>query len=346
MNAVGVVPTHYLNCTAEEEAELLYTNAETIHEQVRRKSQLKRDSAIFFKDFVASLECKIILKEIRSLIQKGSFLQASDLCRQSIKLSLRGLHYFQTYDWTFLMSTITLGFIGWMLYVTLFIYSNYIAPSDALHLRTELSFVSQAVLTLSLFVGVSSKLFIEHAPAIYYAYVWFPIFFWCQVIAQYQTTSRVLVTLLQDPLTSIGYGVLAICLMVIFVFSFFQRSVLAVCVATIGLFTTYHTRSFVSLLVYGLMSIFPLLPTDYGDEILFVRIGCFCMIPITLLPMMVGRRHPHPSQRQKIVCCAQCTLSIVSFVQTCTTQTGTIGHVINWSVCGEFLRSSTPRKRN
>ena len=125
MNAVSVIPTEYLNCTMYEQADLLYTNAKQIFEQLNRKSLLKESTAIFFKPYVNTPICEELLEEIPQKMKIGEYRQVIDNSKEIIELSLQGLHYLQTYDWAFLMTTITCGFLGWMGVVTLYIYSNY-----------------------------------------------------------------------------------------------------------------------------------------------------------------------------------------------------------------------------
>merc|ERR1712000_505298 len=114
MNAVSVIPTEYLNCTMYEQADLLYTNAKQIYEQLNRKSLLKESTAIFFKPYVNTPICEELLNEIPQKMKVGDYSQVIDNSKEIIELSLQGLHYLQTYDWAFLMTTITCGFLGWM----------------------------------------------------------------------------------------------------------------------------------------------------------------------------------------------------------------------------------------
>jgi phosphatidylinositol glycan class N len=45
-------------------------------------------------------------------------------------LALKGLQYFQTYDWLMLMTVITLGYIGWIICLLLHILQSYTPLAD------------------------------------------------------------------------------------------------------------------------------------------------------------------------------------------------------------------------
>jgi phosphatidylinositol glycan class N len=45
-------------------------------------------------------------------------------------LALKGLQYFQTYDWLMLMTVITLGYIGWIICLLLHILQSYTSLAD------------------------------------------------------------------------------------------------------------------------------------------------------------------------------------------------------------------------
>lgn len=53
------------------------------------------------------------------------FQEAENKCRELIELSLKGLNYYQTYDWAFLMTTITLGYAGWIAIIVTFLLKHY-----------------------------------------------------------------------------------------------------------------------------------------------------------------------------------------------------------------------------
>lgn len=88
---------------------------------------MKQATSLFFKPFAPLKDYKSTLTQIDSLITHGHFESALQSVQELIGLALDGLHYFQTYDWLFLMSTITIGYVGWMLYIVLHILQSYTA---------------------------------------------------------------------------------------------------------------------------------------------------------------------------------------------------------------------------
>lgn len=66
-----------------------------------------------------------MLVHLDELISCGQFESALQSAQELIKLALGGLHYFQTYDWLFLMSTVIVGYLGWIVYVFLHILQSY-----------------------------------------------------------------------------------------------------------------------------------------------------------------------------------------------------------------------------
>lgn len=88
-------------------------------------TELKQATSLFFKPFVPLTGYKTILAYIDEHISNGEFETAMLSAKELMRLALDGLHYFQTYDWLFLMSTIITGYLGWMIYIFLHILECY-----------------------------------------------------------------------------------------------------------------------------------------------------------------------------------------------------------------------------
>jgi GPI ethanolamine phosphate transferase 1 len=88
-------------------------------------SDIKQSHLLYFKPFKPLSHYSSILDKIEGLILARDYDAAMDLSENLRSLALQGLHYFQTYDWLMLMSVITLGYVGWMIYLVLHVLQSY-----------------------------------------------------------------------------------------------------------------------------------------------------------------------------------------------------------------------------
>lgn len=88
-------------------------------------SDIKQSNSLYFKPFKPLFHYSSILDKIEGLISARDYDAAMDLSQNLRSLALQGLHYFQTYDWLMLMSVITLGYAGWMIYLVLHVLQSY-----------------------------------------------------------------------------------------------------------------------------------------------------------------------------------------------------------------------------
>lgn len=123
---MGTVPLSYFGGNEKLRSLTLYVNARQILEQLRQKEHLKRQSTnIFFSPFAKLRESDKILGEIESLIENDFHVKSQKLCLELIELSLNGLKYYQTYDWTFLMVTVVIGYVSWIVYALVYVLRQY-----------------------------------------------------------------------------------------------------------------------------------------------------------------------------------------------------------------------------
>jgi Phosphatidylinositolglycan class N (PIG-N) len=66
------------------------------------------------------------IAHIQSLIASGKHQEAIVASEELMSLALAGLRYLQTYDWLFLRSLVTAGFLGWTLFVLVHILDSYV----------------------------------------------------------------------------------------------------------------------------------------------------------------------------------------------------------------------------
>jgi phosphatidylinositol glycan class N len=151
--------------------------------------ELKQATSLFFKPFGPLIGYKATLVHITNLIAVGQFVLALQSAQDLISLALDGLHYFQTYDWLFLMSTITVGYLGWMLYILLHVLQSYttfpIFHRKRSQRRSYNSQPGKAAVRLAggVLMGISSLLLIvEQSPPLYHLYLGLAVFFWTEIL--------------------------------------------------------------------------------------------------------------------------------------------------------------------
>jgi phosphatidylinositol glycan class N len=93
----------------------------------------KQATELFFKPFgplSKDHSPALLTQTVERLIHDEKYTEAENLCLQLIEMSLEGLRYFQTYDWLFLRSIITLGYIGWCLFGLEFVIRTYVFSDE------------------------------------------------------------------------------------------------------------------------------------------------------------------------------------------------------------------------
>lgn len=189
VNSVGKLPLPYLAADLEEKAHAALANAQGVLEMYRVKEEQKRDSTLRYRSFepFSSDNSSIPLRinAIEKLIKRESFEESLRASSDLLKLGIEGLRYLQTYDWLFLRTIVTMGYLGWMAYAMTTIVNIHVLhePSDARRtLSSNLFFSSTAIV-------LYSTLALQKSSWTYYAYAIFPLFFWEEVVARRQALS-------------------------------------------------------------------------------------------------------------------------------------------------------------
>jgi GPI ethanolamine phosphate transferase 1 len=155
VNNVGILPTLYIDKSQVDlKISALYTNAEQVFRQMERKSSLKRASTLFFTEFPEMEKAKSLLERLRTLSTEArtnseAVEHYEDLAKDSMATSLRGMHYFQVYDWPFLMTIVTLGYFGWIAFVAVIIVSFFSTNTE--DVRTCIPFPISYLSLISLY---------------------------------------------------------------------------------------------------------------------------------------------------------------------------------------------------
>src|ERR1700738_4507336 len=87
-------------------------------------------------------------QKIQSMIDQGEYARAIDASTELMTITLAAFRYLQTYfssngaeysyDWLFLRSLVTAGFIGWTLFVLIHVFDSYILPKRMEHNRNQI----------------------------------------------------------------------------------------------------------------------------------------------------------------------------------------------------------------
>ncbi len=205
INSVGELPLSYLSGSLKEKAEAALVNARGILEMYRVKEEQKRSKELRYKpyaplgDQLHSVEHRV--SEIEDLISDESFEEAMTKTAELLQLGLAGLRYLQTYDWLFLRAVVTAGYLGWMAFALTTIIDVHV-----LHSKTQTSrSTGVSVFFISVLVLLYSILWIQKSPITYYAYAFFPVAFWEEVIARRAALMVGKDVLLQDTQNAGGY---------------------------------------------------------------------------------------------------------------------------------------------
>nr|KAJ0214022.1 hypothetical protein LSAT_V11C400226150 [Lactuca sativa] len=191
VNSVGSLPLDYMDLNKGDEVEAVLANTKQILSQFLRKSQLKQESSFRFKPFEPLSHHASILEQIESLISNKDYPHAMQLSQNLRSLALKGLHYFQTYDWFMLMTVITLGYIGWMVCLILHVLQAYTSLPGKILKKEEAVFTrdlpSKVYLCGSLVMAsVFVVLYLEHSPPLYHAYFAMTVFLWTNIFSEYR----------------------------------------------------------------------------------------------------------------------------------------------------------------
>ncbi|KAJ2004481.1 Glycosyl phosphatidyl inositol anchor synthesis [Coemansia thaxteri] len=296
LNSVGTLPIKYLNASGEFCARAAQTNALQVLEQYRVKHDQKQQTELFFKPYApmhqATNSPEQILARIRQLIDMQRYEQAEQECSQLIKICLEGLRYFQRYDWLLLRSVVSMGYLGWILYSLLFIFKSYILPTPA-HKHSENGSDSRrlsgsGLLTATaiiLFTTFSLIFYKQHSPAMYYAYVAFPIYFWTDILQQLPLIQQICIGYLRMAVRWRPLAFVAIYVLVLeaLVYAYFDRRVYSVAFGLLAAvwplsvspkFRRRHAQLLATWTVFCVLtSVFTLLPVERNDHLGLVVAG-------------------------------------------------------------------------
>ncbi|KAI9491076.1 Phosphatidylinositolglycan class N-domain-containing protein [Zychaea mexicana] len=284
VNNVGELPVSYLKEDERFRAEAVFANAREILAQYQVKHDEKERDELFFRPFppLSGLNSPdTFVQDIRNRIKAGEYTRAEILSQELIQLSLHGLRYFQTYDWLFLRGIITAGYVGWCVYCLVFVIKFYVLARPAEKPLSKSGVWLIDALSVSVFGGLTSMIWIQNMPPMYYAYSLFPVYFWNQILRHRNTLVAGLQLVSRNGWAVFILGVTAfILIMEALVYSFFRREVLSACFLLLSAWPIVSSKrvrnEHRALLVSWIgaclcTSVFTLLPVEKGEDINLVH---------------------------------------------------------------------------
>ncbi|KAF2489103.1 PigN-domain-containing protein [Lophium mytilinum] len=295
VNSVGELPLAYLDGDAKSKAEALLVNAKEILEMYHVKEEQKISTQLRYKPYPKlgdeehSVEHRIA--QIRHSIDSGDAEKAIELGNDLIKTGLEGLRYLQTYDWLFLRTLITTGYLGWIAFALTTVIDSHVLHGELDTLRTTPS----VIVFSSILVTLYSVLYIQQSSWVYYAYAFFPVMFWEEVYARRASLAKgkeVLLGHITSPWDRISLVLKSLAVLGVIealVQSYFYREVYTVIYLLASPWPAFYGLEFVkrnALLVLTwvlscfMMSIFTLLPAMKTENLNLILLGGFLMFAL------------------------------------------------------------------
>ncbi|KAF4552915.1 GPI ethanolamine phosphate transferase-like protein [Elsinoe fawcettii] len=297
VNSVGELPLEFVAASDAEKAEAMLVNARGILEMYHIKEEEKIAKELRYKPFYGfgdeehSIEHR--LGEIKATINQGEYQKAIRDSDELMKLGLDGLRYLQTYDWLFLRTMVTAGYLGWIAFSFTMAIDQHVLNSAFEASRTTASTIAFS----SVAVGLFALLLVQSSPLQYYAYAIFPVFFWEEVWSRRRaivTGAKTLAhSVAAQDLAAFGFNaVLVIGLMEIMVQSYYYRETYTVMylmgiIWPVSYGFDFLRKNFVLCLTWILcciaMSIFTLLPAIKIESSNLISFGGFLMLIIGIV---------------------------------------------------------------
>jgi phosphatidylinositol glycan class N len=278
VNSVGQLPLDYLNADPKEKAMAALANTRGVLEMYRVKEEQKRTAVLRYVPFEplsgdgeTSIEGRFA--NLEALISNGAYEEAIVLSSELLVVGLDGLRYLQTYDWLFLRTIVSLGYLGWIAYALTTVIDLHVlhGTSDTHRTMASISFFSSILIVLfSIFIYQGSSWR-------YYFYGFFPVYFWEEVFARRKALIAGRQIILGhvhsfSGYLSFGLQVLAFLgVLEALVQSYFHREILTVCFALGALWPLAYGFSFVR---------------NHTFLIATWALGCCLMSTFTMLPVV------------------------------------------------------------
>ncbi|CAI5746448.1 unnamed protein product [Peronospora destructor] len=292
-NSVGVLPFSYLAKGAYR-ANAVTSNAQQLYLHALQKEQETQSRTLLrfvpygpFRDHVPKLLQQLADAygaSTQNEEDSGAHEQVEVLSQELIEICLATLEYFQRYDWFFLLGVVVLGYVGWMIVVgVVYLHPRDFSVKWLLDVNGKQMDMKLVVVIFAAFV----YLVLEGSPTTYYLYVLFPLVFgvftWNHaglIIQAWNYGARD-----NTPKSSwkrwAEMALILLCLELV-VFGYERREIFGV------LFSLLAIRCWtISCL---LISVFPYLPSEYGEHTMLVHVGG--LLTLVFTGMVLTMAHP------------------------------------------------------
>ncbi|ESO90338.1 hypothetical protein LOTGIDRAFT_123580 [Lottia gigantea] len=287
LNSVGSLPVDYLNLTKWQKAEALYSNARQIMEQFDVKMEQVKESSFsatfqYFKDLTPTKKLNA-LRNLKTLIKAGQHEQAISEGQELIQTILQGLNYYQTYNRSFLGTSIVSGFLGWMAFVLQLVLHRYSSLKYQVK-QCQSSLVNMIFYMIGLVV--ITLLYMMHAPVMYYVYCLLPVVLWNKAIHGIIENSRRMIN--KNNMVELALSIVSTVLgLQILVVGFFYRELLSLVLLGMAVWplSSSNTASKCTKIGWSisclLLAIFPLLPL-VGQNSNYTLVLCSGILQVSI----------------------------------------------------------------
>jgi phosphatidylinositol glycan class N len=274
-NSIGVLPVDFLDRDDRSLEQLQTANLQAIYRQLHAKRDEMAARSLMFRPFGLTLLAGATDSEAAVFQRIAQLVRAGRVEDTATEL-LRGLHYYQTYDWPMLMTIVTLGFTGWMAYVFVRLMHEFWLPKKDVARHTG----DRALFNGAFGVGAAVAfvlLALQRSPLNYYLYAVFPLWFWCDAIFVYGWVFAACARQLTvKTLVRVGACVLLLESMVL---GYFHRQLFGI-VLFAGAVALWRTGGLASrwwAVSWATTGVFPFLPAKMPETTWLVCVGALAL---------------------------------------------------------------------
>ena len=182
-NSVGVLPYQYMLPT-KYRITALRANVEQLYTHVDFRARQQRERTLLFRPFQGGDRLDALRSNVDHLLEVFPQMQQHDvaigLCMEAAAIALRGLRYFQTYTWAFIMSCATAGSVAWIGVQAVFVTMQFTGLRELRWKRRSWRF---HFIWMATALAAVSLLYADNSPWRYHVYALLPIVFSAFVLA-------------------------------------------------------------------------------------------------------------------------------------------------------------------